>query len=177
MEDSDTQHSFVERCVNAVVASSWPNWRIPTAKLVVSMEIRQRARTIYAKYHVEDTAPVEGDTGNEQAKNDAAQVSNDDDNADENEEEVEDEGEGEGDVDDGEMDDEDDEEDGHGEDEATPAKPGNNLAGAQKKKPHKKKKVVVRRKGTVSKLTNQNRKGPNARSRRGGRGGGAAGPK
>jgi hypothetical protein len=186
MEDHDTESSFVERCVsNAITGSLWPNWRIPTAKVVVSMEIRKRARATYAKYQGEDAVPE--DHGNaaaaaaaeqeEQAKDDAAQVSNDEDNTEENGDENDDEGEV--DEEDGEMEDEDDDE-GQVEGDGAPGKPGNNQGGAKKKKnfknQNKKKKVVVRKKAVNAKQTVQNRKGQNTRSRRGGRGG-AAGSK
>lgn len=179
MEDNDNQNSFVERCVSAVVASSWPNWRVPSANLIISLEIRKRARATFAKYNVEtavakaETAPIH----QEEAKDDAAQVSNDEDNGEENTDENDDEGEL-FDEDDGEMDDEDDDE-GQPEDETTGGKTTNNQGGAKKKNnkgQNRKKKAIVRKKGTAAKQTMQNRKGATTRARRP-RGGGAAGAK
>lgn len=184
MEDHDTESSFVERCVsNAIMGSLWPNWRIPTAKVVVSMEIRKRARATYAKYQGEDALPEDDGKAaaaaeeEERVKVDAAQVSNDEDNIEEDGDENDDDGEVE--EEDGEMEDDDDDEE-QVEGDAAPGKPGNNQGGPKKKKnfknQNKKKNAVVRKRGVNAKQTVQNRKGQNARSRRGGRGG-AAGSK
>ena len=51
MNDNDTQDAFVERCVMATLQQSWPNWQLDSAKMVVVIEIRKRARTTFAKYN------------------------------------------------------------------------------------------------------------------------------
>lgn len=53
MEDNDTEDSFVDRCISRT--TSWPNWRLDSAKMVVVMELRKRARATFAKYHPEDS--------------------------------------------------------------------------------------------------------------------------
>ena len=186
MEDHDTQHTFVERCVSTLVtsSSSWPQWRIPTAKMVVSLEMRKRARATFAKYHQDDHAAepekeavaaavpvVAAAPDQDQAKDDAAQVSNDEDNADENLDENDEEGEA--DEEEGEMDDNEDneEDDGPLDDETGAGKATNAHGGGVKKKnfkgQNKRKKVIVRKKATNTKQTVQPRKGgSNMRGRR-----------
>ena len=190
MEDHDTQHTFVERCVSTLVTSTtspWPQWRIPTAKMIVSLEMRKRARATFAKYH-QDDPPAEPDKEaavavaapeQEPAKDDAAQVSNDEDNAEENVDENDEEGEV--DEEEGEMEDEDDndEDDGPLDDEAGAGKAASSHAGGKKKNfkgQNKRKKVIARKKATNAKQTVQARKGGAARGRRP-RGGGVAGSK
>ena len=189
MEDHDTQHTFVERCVSTLLTSTtspWPQWRIPTAKMIVSLEMRKRARATFTKYH-QDDPPAEPDKEvavaapeQEPAKDDAAQVSNDEDNAEENVDENDEEGEV--DEEEGEMEDEDDndEDDGPLDDEAGAGKAASSHGGGGKKKnfkgQNKRKKVMVRKKATNAKQTVQARKGGAPRGRRP-RGGGVAGSK
>lgn len=221
MEENDTQDTFVERCVAALVTGKQskgngtggthhpnpivPNWRLDSAKMVLSMEVRKRARAVFAKYHPPaeeepaETAtanaapPVEGDVGAESNDNDDG----DDNNSNENEED-----DGEMEEDDGEIDE--DEEDGDGEiTESTPGQtttatdstsaganktPADTSGGFKKRTTggnnkrtnnNNKKKGMVRKKGTVAKQQQQQSSNNQARkagaANRGGRRGGRAG--
>lgn len=89
MEDRDSEQTFVERCVSALVfvpsstgAAShiWPNWKLENAKELASNEVRKRARAIFEKYQAaqddhdekegadENTGtehPIDAETGDE----------------------------------------------------------------------------------------------------------------
>ena len=192
MEDNDTEGAFVERCVTAIQSScSWPNWRLDSAMMVVVIEIRKRARAVFAKYHpiataVEDTSTVENTTTTAKPVMDTNPSQN---NSNSNKEEAEnhdtedgeDAAEDDGEVEDGEMDDDDPDEDGQV-DENEASKLGDN--GTKKKNTNsknnnKKKKVVVRKKTTNSKpgqqLGQPRKSASTNRGRRPGRGGSNAG--
>eukprot|EP00429_Kryptoperidinium_foliaceum_P035255 CAMPEP_0176181314 /NCGR_PEP_ID=MMETSP0120_2-20121206/92903_1 /TAXON_ID=160619 /ORGANISM="Kryptoperidinium foliaceum, Strain CCMP 1326" /LENGTH=288 /DNA_ID=CAMNT_0017519539 /DNA_START=218 /DNA_END=1084 /DNA_ORIENTATION=- len=200
MEDHDTQDSFVERCVNAVLnAKAWPRWRLDNANMVLSIELRKRARATYAKYaHPPAPATPATTTVGDPPASKAASGTNvtatrqeeDDHENDGGDDEDDDDGEvdEDGEDEDGEMD-EDEEDDGNDDDDEEDGEDGqvednanskqNNTNTSTQNAPRKKrnnnnnnrkKKVTARKKGTTTKQT---RKG-GARSRRGGRGGGNA---
>ena len=146
MEENDTEETFVSRCVSAMnKASDRPNWKVDNARLIISMEIRKRAKAIYAKYHPEEEtaeAAAAMDEGEEQESG---------------EEGEEDE--------DGEVGEEGETSDSP---KTTDAPAGNNKGKQQKGK--KRGKQQVRKKGTAAKQGL--RKGPQGnRAKRGGRGG------
>lgn len=202
MEDNDTEDAFVERCVTAALVS-WPNWRLDSAKMVIVIEIRKRARAVFAKYHPSVDDMVDSSTSSVVKKQavdivakDSTTVTKNDphpdgNNDDENNEEVEENEDGEVDED-GDMDDDDEadddgavddndndqgEEDGQvNEDSAKKSSAGPKKKNLNSNK-NKKKKVMVRKKGTIGKPSGLPRKGggPSNRGRRVGRGGSNAG--
>ena len=190
MEDNDTEDTFVERCVTAVVSnSSWPNWRLDSAKMVAIIEIRKRARATFAKYHPITNVVEETPTTAESTKPamDTNQTQdNNKENADNTNEDVEDAAaaDDDGEVEDGEMDDDDQDEDGQvDENEATksssdngPKKKAMNAKNNNSTTNNNKKKVVVRKKATNIKQGPPRKGGPaNRGGRRPGRGGSNAG--
>lgn len=198
MEDHDTEDAFVERCVTAVVTSaSWPNWRLDSAKMVVVIEIRKRARAVFAKYHpistgveesttttvVESTTKPVVDTNptpNNNTTTTTTTTTNNNNNEDnDNNEDGDDDADDDGEVEDGEMDDDDQDEDGQvDENEATKSSDNGTKKKTMNAKNNKKKKVVVRKKATNIKQGQQGQPrkgGPTNRGRRPGRGGSNAG--
>lgn len=187
MEDNDTDTAFVERCVTAILSnSSWPNWRLDSAKMVVVIEIRKRARAVFAKYHppisnaVEETPAPSATTTTTKPTMDTTNPSKDNnnnnerDNNNDNVEDADDDGE----VEDGEMDEDDQDEDGQVEDNDATKSSDNGPKRKTTNAKNKKKKVVVRKKTTNIKpgQPGQPRKvGSNNRGRRPGRGGSNAG--
>ncbi len=180
MDENDTEDLFVERCVNAALLSR-PNWRLDSAKMVVVMEIRKRARAAFAKYH-----PSVGDVVESGSKTtfsgETKDPSHANDNNENNHDEEEDEGDDEdGEVnEDGEMDDDDQEDDGQADEEAgtktNSAQKSVDMGPKKKGTKNKKKKVIVRKKSTNPKPTIQPRKAVlSNRGRRVGRGGSNAG--
>ena len=72
MEEADTESTFVERCVASCTSgnASLPRWHLDAkTRMVVSIEMRKRARATFAKYQPKDAASsdenLEGDTQDE----------------------------------------------------------------------------------------------------------------
>jgi hypothetical protein len=117
MEEGDSEQTFVDRCVSALVGGGssinaakdavcpWPNWKLDNAKDLASSEVRKRAKSIYEKYHP-SAEEEDGDENNEDAggtdeceAEDADEVET----GDEIEEEEDDEDEEDGEEEDGEV--------------------------------------------------------------------------
>jgi hypothetical protein len=95
MEEGDTEQSFVDRCVSALVfvpspkgtsggkapVYTWPNWKVDNGKALASNEVRKRAKAIYEKYRpVNDNGDEEeGEEGEEHNTNDADMADDGDD--------------------------------------------------------------------------------------------------
>jgi hypothetical protein len=74
MEETDAEDAFVERCVAAIAnnVQEYPKWNVGDsyAKVLVTMEIRKRAKGVFAKYHpttttAEDEEEREAEEGEE----------------------------------------------------------------------------------------------------------------
>lgn len=193
MEEGDTETDFVQRCCAAVASGTLliPKWSgLNSRKTIVNMEIRKRARAMYAKYHPPSSPPTTME--DEEAAASSGEGGMEDHEGDQEEEEH------------GEMEDE----EGEAVDPSQTAKEENDsnrtnnisnstqkaaesTGGAKKKLPagiaakkQNKKKVAVRKKGTSAKQTinvlqqnqspsHQGKGRPaNRGGRRGGRGGG-----
>lgn len=114
MEENDTEETFVDRCVSALVSSGnsgdattssaaspmIPSWKLDSAKALASDEIRKRAKAVYVRYHPADDeangdilvagdAEGEGEDGEDDKTGDEAEDGEEDENSNEEEGKVE----------------------------------------------------------------------------------------